>query len=129
MNIILSNATDEPIYAQIARQIREQIWSGSLASGAPLPSIRQLAKDLRISVITTKRAYEELEKEGLIDSVVGKGSFVAGVSPALLRERRLRRLEELLEEAARESRALGMGLDELVGLLAILYENGGSEHE
>jgi len=113
MNIILSNASDEPIYGQIVRQIRSLILNSELAPGQSLPSIRQLAKDLGISVITTKRAYEELEKEGLIDSVVGKGSFVSGANPQYIREQRLKQLESKLADIVEESRSLQLTLEEL----------------
>ena len=96
MKIVLSNTSKEPIYEQIKRQIKESILRGELKEEEPLPSIRQLARDLRISVITTKRAYDELEKEGLITSVVGKGSFVAGQNRTFLREKRLKWIEERL---------------------------------
>ncbi|XID91966.1 GntR family transcriptional regulator [Paenibacillaceae bacterium WGS1546] len=122
MNIILSNASDEPIYGQIVRQIRQAVFNGELAPGQSLPSIRQLAKDLQISVITTKRAYEELEKEGLIDSVVGKGSFVSGANPQFIREQRLRLLEGKLFEAVQESRSLGMPLEELIAHIRLVHE-------
>lgn len=88
MDIIISNAAAEPIYGQITRQIKNLIIKGELRAGDPLPSIRSLAKDLQISVITTKRAYEELEQQGFIETVMGKGSFVAGQSEALLREKK-----------------------------------------
>ncbi|WP_019005995.1 GntR family transcriptional regulator [Cohnella laeviribosi] len=126
MKIILSNASDEPLYLQIVRQVRDAIVNGELSPGQPLPSIRQLAKDLQISVITTKRAYEELEKERLIDSVVGKGSFVSGANQAFIREARLRQLEEKMAEIIKEARALQIGLEELQAQLAILY---GQEEE
>ncbi|RJX40719.1 GntR family transcriptional regulator [Paenibacillus pinisoli] len=113
MNIILSNASDEPIYGQIVRQIRSLILNSELDPGQSLPSIRQLAKDLGISVITTKRAYEELEKEGLIDSVVGKGSFVSGANPQFIREQRLKQLESKLADIVEESRSLQLTLEEL----------------
>ncbi|MFF2888156.1 GntR family transcriptional regulator [Paenibacillus sp. NPDC057967] len=113
MNIILSNASDEPIYGQIVRQIRSLILNSELSPGQSLPSIRQLAKDLGISVITTKRAYEELEKEGLIDSVVGKGSFVSGANPEFIREQRLKQLESKLADIVEESRSLQLTLEEL----------------
>ncbi|GAB2697908.1 GntR family transcriptional regulator [Paenibacillus thermoaerophilus] len=124
MNIMLSNASDEPIYSQIVRQIRSAILNGELAPGQSLPSIRQLAKDLQISVITTKRAYEELEKERLIDSVVGKGSFVSGASPQFIREQRLRLLENKLIEVVQESKSLQMPLEELIAHIRLLYEEG-----
>ncbi|MBO2533589.1 transcriptional regulator, GntR family [Planifilum fulgidum] len=122
MKIVLSNTSKEPIYEQIQRQIKESILRGELKEGDPLPSIRQLARDLRISVITTKRAYDELEKEGLITSVVGKGSFVAGQNRAFLRESRLKWIEERLAEIVSESKALDISLEELKEMLTLLYE-------
>lgn len=120
MEIIVSNASDKPIYAQIASQIQDAILSGELEEGAPLPSIRALANDLRISVITTKRAYADLEEAGFIDTVQGKGSFVAGGNRELLREGRLKRVEELLEQAVREASAAEIGIDELHEMLDLL---------
>lgn len=98
MNILISNTSGEPIYAQIVSQIRQMILQGELVSGTPLPSIRLLAKELQISVITTKRAYEELEREGLINSIVGKGSFVSGADQEFIREQRLRIMENKMKE-------------------------------
>ena len=120
MEIIVSNASDKPIYAQIASQIQDAILSGELEEGAPLPSIRALANDLRISVITTKRAYADLEEAGFIDTVQGKGSFVAGGNRELLREGRLKRVEELLEQAVREASAAEIGTAELHEMLDVL---------
>ncbi|GIQ63259.1 GntR family transcriptional regulator [Paenibacillus cisolokensis] len=94
MNILISNSSDEPIYLQIVNQIKEQIMKGELTDSEPLPSIRSLAKDLNISVITTKRAYDELEKEGFIVTVAGKGSFVASINNEMLREAKIRVIEE-----------------------------------
>lgn len=122
MNIIISNAVKEPIYEQIKQQIKQSILKGEFSEGDALPSIRQLAKDLHISVITTKRAYDELEREGFITSVVGKGSFVAGQNSDLLREKRLKMIEEKLAEVVSESHMLGIGLDELKEMLTLLYE-------
>ena len=117
MEILISNASDKPIYAQIASQIQDAILSGELAEGAPLPSIRSLANDLRISVITTKRAYADLEDAGFIDTVQGKGSFVAGGNAEFLRENRLKRVESLLSEAISEASAAGITPDELHGMI------------
>ena len=122
MDIILRNGGDKPIYEQIADQIRAQILSGALKAGDALPSMRLLARDLRISVITTKRAYEELEREGFLATVPGKGCFVAPQDPALLRETQLRQVEELLSQAVDEARRGGLSLDELRELLDILYQ-------
>lgn len=121
MNIIISNASAEPLYEQIARQVRNSILRGELLPGELLPSIRHLAKELQISVITTKRAYEELEREGFVESVTGKGSFVAGQSSELLREKRLKLIEEKLAEVVSESRVLEIGLPELMEMLTLLY--------
>ncbi len=119
---MISSTSGEPIYSQIVGQIRQMILQGELVSGTPLPSIRQLAKELQISVITSKRAYEELEREGLINSVVGKGSFVSGADPEFIREQRLRVMEGRLKEVIDESRLLGMEYDELAEMLKLLYE-------
>lgn len=122
MNILISNTSGEPIYAQIVRQIRQMILQGELGSGTPLPSIRLLAKELQISVITTKRAYEELEREGLINSIVGKGSFVSGADQEFIREQRLRIMENKMKEIIDESKGLGIDFDEFIEMLKLLYE-------
>lgn len=126
MRIIISNSSDEPIYAQIAKQIKEQILKGELAEGEPLPSIRSLARELNISVITTKRAYEELERDGFIETVAGKGSFVSSLNREMLRESQLRIIEEKLGEAIAAAKRLGIPLQELQDMLALIY--GGDEH-
>ncbi|MNO14229.1 HTH-type transcriptional repressor YtrA [compost metagenome] len=125
MNILLSSSSGEPIYLQIVRQIRGSILQGELAPGTPLPSIRQLAKDLQISVITTKRAYNELEQEGLIDSVVGKGSFVFGGNQEFIREQRMRLLEDKIRELLDECRNIPVEIDELVDWIRLLEQEGG----
>ncbi len=122
MKIVISNASQDPIYEQIARQIREQVIRGELAPGTALPSIRSLARELRISVITTKRAYEELEKDGFIDTVGGKGSFISGANKELLREKRLQMLEDKLSAVISDSRVLGLSLAEIKEMLGLLYE-------
>lgn len=122
IKIILSNASSDPIYIQIIDQIRQSILNGELHAGDSLPSIRQLAKDLQVSVITTKRAYEELEKERLIDSVVGKGCFVSGANKDFIREQRMKRLEEKMLEIIQESKALSMSRHELIDHLTLLFE-------
>lgn len=127
MQIIIRNSGETPIYEQIARQIKGLILRGELREGAALPSMRLLARDLRISVITTKRAYEELERDGFLVTVPGKGCFVAQQHPELLREESLRRLEEKLAEAAEIARLSGITLDEAIQTLTLLYgedENG-----
>ena len=122
MRILISNSSPEPIYEQIARQIKAEVIAGRLEEGAPLPSIRALAHDLQVSVITTKRAYDELEAEGFLDSVGGKGTFVAAQNPAFLREKRMKVVEEKLVSALDEARLLGVGLDELTEMLRLLYQ-------
>ena len=121
MNIILSNSSGKPIYEQIADQVKEQILTGALAAGDALPSMRLLAKELRISVITTKRAYEELERDGFLENVPGKGCFVAPQNRELLREAQLRRVEERLSQAVEEARRGGLPLEELHEMLDLLY--------
>ena len=122
MQIILANSSKEPIYEQITNQIKSSILSGDLKDGEALPSMRQLAKDLHISVITTKRAYEELEKAGFIYSIVGKGSFVAEQNLEVMRERKLKAIEEQLSAVIMNSKEIGLSLDELQQLLKILHE-------
>lgn len=122
MEIYLSNAGQEPIYAQITRQIKQQILSGQLRAGEPLPSIRLLAKELRISVITTKRAYEELEADGFIVTQAGRGSFVAAQNPALLREEHLKTMESCLQSAVDAARLGGISCEEACETLRLLWE-------
>lgn len=122
MDIIISNSGGQPIYEQICRQIKGAIATGKLKPGEPLPSIRSLARDLRISVITTKRAYEELERDGFIQTVAGKGSFVAPQDLELVRESGLRELEEHLTAALELARQNGLDLEELVNILRVLNE-------
>lgn len=123
MDIIISNASDKPIYEQITAQMKNLILSGTLAEGAQLPSMRALANDLRISVITTKRAYADLEAQGFIETVQGKGSFVAGGNMELLREERLRHIEELLSRAVDEAATAGVNPRELHDMLDLLLED------
>lgn len=122
MQIIISNSSKEPIYEQITNQVKSSILAGELQEGSAIPSMRNLAKDLQISVITTKRAYEELEKAGFIYSIVGKGSFVAEQNLEVIREKKLKVIEEQLSAVITNSREIGLSLDELKQLLKILYE-------
>ena len=122
MEIIISNAAGTPIYEQIVSQIKGKIISGELAEGDALPSIRLLAKELRISVITTKRAYEELERDGFIVTQPGRGSFVAGKNLELIREEHLRPLEELPAQSCRLAADCGLSLEELEEMLRLVYE-------
>jgi GntR family transcriptional regulator len=121
MDIIISNSKSEPIYEQIYEQIKSHIMSGKLRAGDALPSMRLLAQELRISVITTKRAYEELERDGFIESYTGKGSFVKAQNAELLREENLRQTEELLSQACRLAQSCGISADELKAIIDIIY--------
>lgn len=121
MDIIISNSSGKPIYEQITQQIKNLVLNGALQAGDALPSMRLLAKELRISVITTKRAYEELEREGFIETVPGKGCFVAGKNTEFLREEKLRLVEASLTQAAETAKSCGLSLAELQQILAILY--------
>lgn len=123
MELYISNAGQEPIYAQITRQIKEQILSGKLKEGDALPSIRLLAKELRISVITTKRAYEDLETAGFIVTRPGKGSFVAPQNPELQREEMLKQVEQHLQNAVDAARQGGIGRGEVREMLDLLWED------
>ena len=122
MELYISNAGQEPIYAQITRQIQEKILSGELREGDALPSIRALARDLRISVITTTRAYEDLEAAGFITTMPGRGSFVAPQNPALHREQALTQVEEALSQAIAAARRGGVNLEEVTETLNLLWE-------
>lgn len=122
MDIIISNSSGKPIYEQISSQIKNLIISGRLKAGDALPSMRTLAKDLRISVITTKRAYNDLEQEGFIETITGKGSFVAAKNTEVIREGNLRIAEEYLTKAADIARRSGISYEELCDVLKLLYE-------
>ncbi|HHW37970.1 MAG TPA: GntR family transcriptional regulator [Bacillales bacterium] len=122
MNIIISNSSDEPIYMQIVEQIKEQIVRGELAMSQPLPSIRNLAKELKISVITTKRAYDELERDGYIVTFAGKGSYVAEMNKEMLRETKLKMVEDKMNEAVMTAKLVGLTLEELEEMLKLIYE-------
>lgn len=122
MEIVLSNSSDKPIYEQIAAQVRDTVATGELAAGEQLPSIRALAAQLRISAITTKRAYQDLEAQGYVTTIPGKGCFVAEQNLDLLREERLRRVEASLVRAVCDARACGLSDDELREMLDIQLE-------
>mgnify|MGYP002627063002 CR=1 FL=1 len=127
MDIILSNSSGEPIYNQITAQIKAMILDGTLKEGDALPSMRNLAMQLRISVITTKRAYEELERDGFIESYTGKGSFVKAQNKEIYREEQLRQTEALLTQACEKARLCGISLAEMQEILELVY--GGEDHE
>ncbi|MGG7144566.1 GntR family transcriptional regulator [Clostridium nigeriense] len=121
MNIIISNSSQIPLYEQIESQIKNQIVNMVLKPGEPLPSIRTLAKELKVSIITTKRAYEELEKEGFIKTVVGKGTFVAEANNERLREVAMYEIENKLEDALISAKAIGLTLEETLDIIRSLY--------
>ncbi len=121
LNIIISNASSKPIYEQITEQIKDMILSGELIAGDSLPGMRSLAKDLKISVITTKRAYNDLESDGYIETVVGKGSFVAGKNMEILKEEQLKNIEELLQKASDYAKVSSVSLEELHEILDVIY--------
>ncbi len=123
MDIIITNSSGEPIYSQISAQIKAMIMSGELKEGDALPSMRVLAGQLRISVITTKRAYEELERDGFIESYTGKGSFVKAQNHEMLREENLRQIEELFALAVEKAALSDVSLDELKEILELVYDS------
>ncbi len=122
MNILISNSSDKPIYEQITSQMKQMIISGEMEAGSLLPSMRTLAKGLRISVITTKRAYEDLERDGFIYTVVGKGSFVAEKNMEFVREEQLRIVEDHLMKAVAGAKAGGIGLEEMQDIMKMIYD-------
>ena len=122
LDILISNSSSVKLYEQIESQIKIQILNGTLKSGEPLPSIRGLAKELKVSIITTKRAYEELEKEGFIKTVVGKGTFVAGANTERLKEAALSEMENKLEEIIIIAKSMGITLEECIEIFKEIYE-------
>ena len=122
LNILIATSSKVPLFKQIKEQIKEQIFSGKLKEGDALPSMRVLAKELKVSVITTKRAYEDLEQEGFVISSVGKGTFVAGQQPEILKEWQVREIENQLEKVVESSKQIGLTKKELIELIDIYYE-------
>lgn len=122
MHIHLSNASDKPIYEQITIQLKEAILANKLQAGDALPSIRALAKDLKISVMTTKRAYADLERDGFIETVAGKGSFVTKRNQDFLREELLRQVEKHMQLAVKTAKTAGLTKEELQELLSLILE-------
>ena len=122
MDILISNSSGVPLYEQIEEQIKSQIIIGELCEGDALPSMRILAKELKISIITTKRAYEDLERDGFIESVTGKGSFVKGINSDIVKENMMFAIQELLETAVDKAVMGKVTLDELQEILKLLYE-------
>ena len=122
MEIIISNSSDKPIYEQISSQIKNKIMNGTLETGEMLPSMRALAKDLHISVITVQRAYEDLTRDGFIETVSGKGSFVASQNMEFIQEEQLRKAEELLQQVVDIGRSHGISYEQMANILKVLYE-------
>lgn len=122
MDIIISNSSDKPIYEQICIQLKNLIMNGTLSAGEALPSMRVLAKDLHISVITVQRAYEDLTRDGFIETVSGKGSFVAAQNKEFIQEEQLRAAEELLQKAAQIGKTHGISYEQLTNILRLFYE-------
>ena len=122
MDIMISNSSGKPIYEQITSQIKNLIMTGELKAGDPLPSMRLLAKELRISVITTKRAYEDLERDGFITTMVGRGSFVSESNTEIMKEEQLRIVEGYLTKAVEVASRSGVALQEMTESLEMLYE-------
>lgn len=122
MDIIISNSSGKPIYEQITSQMKNLIIMGSLKEGEALPSMRQLARDLHISVITTKRAYEDLERDGFIETVMGKGSFVAQRNHELIREEQLKQVEQHIARAVDIARSSGITQEEVLEMVRLQYE-------
>ena len=122
MEIIISNSSDKPIYEQVSSQIKNKIMNGTLEAGEMLPSMRALAKDLHISVITVQRAYEDLTRDGFIETVSGKGSFVASQNKEFIQEEQLRKAEELLQQVVDIGRSHGISYEQIANILKVLYE-------
>ena len=122
MNFIISNSSQEPIYEQIKKKIKRAIQSNELKENNILPSIRSLAKDLRISILTVKKAYDELEEEGYVKTVQGKGSFVIARNQELVKEEQVKKIEELLEESIQIAKITDINKEQLIELLNYLYE-------
>ena len=122
MEIIISNSSNKPIYEQVSSQIKNKIMNGTLEAEEMLPSMRALAKDLHISVITVQRAYEDLTRDGFIETVSGKGSFVASQNKEFIQEEQLRKAEELLQQVADIGRSHGISYEQMANILKMLYE-------
>ena len=122
MEIIISSNNSKPIYEQITSQIKAKIMSGELAAGQPIPSTRALAKAIHVSVITVQKAYEDLQRDGFIETTVGRGSFVSALNKDFMQEEQQRKAEEHLQAAADIGRANGISLEKLLELLTLFYQ-------
>jgi GntR family transcriptional regulator len=124
LKILISNASDSPLYQQIKDQIKDAILRGELAAGDALPSIRAFANDIKVSVLTVRRVYDDLEQEGFVTSQVGIGTFVSAGNVELLRDSRRRVVEQKMQDMIQTAKSLGIGKDELAEMMDILYEEG-----
>ncbi|MFH4903387.1 MULTISPECIES: PSM export ABC transporter transcriptional regulator PmtR [Staphylococcus] len=124
MKILLKNSSERPIYEQIKQQVKENILKGHVTPGEHLPSMRELAQDLSVSVITTKRAYEDLEKDGFVFTIRGKGTFVKEQDSSILKEKQFIVIESLAKSMSKEAKTIGMTLSELQEILSLIYEEG-----
>ena len=124
MKILISNSSDAPLYQQIEEQIKEAIFSGELTEGDALPSIRNFANDVKVSVLTIRRVYDDLEREGFVTSQIGLGTFVSAGNFEVLRDAKRRQVEQQMQEMIRTAKTLDIGKDELVAMMDILYEEG-----
>ncbi|AYX90279.1 PSM export ABC transporter transcriptional regulator PmtR [Staphylococcus cohnii] len=122
MKILLKNSSERPIYEQIKQQVKENILKGHVTPGEHLPSMRELAQDLSVSVITTKRAYEDLEKDGFVFTIRGKGTFVKEQDSSILKEKQFIVIESLAKSMSKEAKTIGMTLSELQEILSLIYE-------
>ena len=122
MKILISNASDAPLYQQIEEQLKEAIFSGALTEGDALPSIRNFANDVKVSVLTIRRVYDDLEREGFVTSQVGLGTFVSAGNFEVLRDAKRRQVEQQMHEMIKAAKTLGIEKDELVAMMDILFE-------
>ncbi|AIQ58384.1 GntR family transcriptional regulator [Paenibacillus borealis] len=127
MEIIISTNRNKPIYEQITSQIKEMIMSGELQAGDPIPSMRSLAKSIQVSVITVQKAYEDLQRDGFIDTTVGRGSFVSATNKDMFQEEQLKKVEEHLMKAAEIAHTSGIKLEKMVDMLTVFYTEGKNE--
>ena len=122
MKILIKNTSNQPIYEQIKQQIKENILTGQIDAGSHLPSMRELAKDLQVSLITTKRAYEDLEKDGFVTTIRGKGTFVKEQDQSILKEKQFIVIEQLAHLLCKEAKTIGMPLAEIKEIISLIYE-------
>ncbi|WP_323704312.1 PSM export ABC transporter transcriptional regulator PmtR [Mammaliicoccus sp. Dog046] len=124
MKVLLQNNSNQPIYEQIKEQIKAHILQGNIQPGATLPSMRELASDLGVSLITTKRAYVDLEQEGFVTTIRGKGTFVKSQDPSIMKEKQFIVIEDLAKELTKQAKLIGMSLEEINEIVTLIYEEG-----